>query len=90
MKEINFQYKKTPSEVTLRKAFVLQQPTNNYFTLDTTELNFEEQKELEEGLQMLQQNIDEAFASRTAWVKEHGFGSYYRSFNQEKMSIFRD
>lgn len=87
MKKIQFQYSKTPTEVTLRKAIVLSKPTKNYFTIDITELNEEEMEELNAGLAILQSDIDKAFAERTKWIRSHGFGSYYRSFNEEKMNM---
>ena len=90
MNEIHFQYRKSPTDVTLRKAAVLAKPTNNYFTLDTTELNSEEHEELMEGLAALQLNIEEAFNARTSWIKDKGFGSYYRSFSKDKMDMIAD
>lgn len=87
MKKIQFQYSKTPTEVTLRKAIVLSKPTKNYFTIDTTELNEEEMEELNAGLATLQSDIDDAFAKRTKWLQEHGFGSYFRNFNPDKMNM---
>jgi hypothetical protein len=86
MNEIEFQYNKTPTDVTLRKAVILTKPNNNYLTIDTTELNEEEYKELEEGLDTLQSNIDKAYKERTSWLQSSGFGSYFRSFNKDKMT----
>jgi hypothetical protein len=87
MNEIEFQYNKTPTDVTLRKAVILTKPNNNYLTIDTTELNEGEYKELTEGLEALQDNIDEAHKKRTKWLQSNGFGSYFRSFNKDKMVI---
>lgn len=85
MKHIQFQYTKTPVEVTQRKAVVLSKPNKNYFTIDITEFNDEEMDELEAGLELLQKEIDDAYAKRTRWLQTNGFGSYFRSFNPDKM-----
>lgn len=87
MKKIQFQYHKTPEEITNRKAIVLSKPTRNYFTIDITELNDVELLELEAGLAEYQEEIDKAFANRTKWIREHGFGSYFRNFNKDKISM---
>jgi hypothetical protein len=86
MKYIQFQYTKTPTDVTDRKAVVLSEPSNNFFTIDITEFNDEELGELEAGLLLIQSNIDKAFAARTTWLREQGFGSYFRNFNKDKMT----
>ena len=87
MKEIQFQYRKTPVEVTLRRAAVLSKPSPNYFTVDTTDLDSVEHEELMTGLDELQKDIDKAFANRTKWLKEKGIGGNFRNFSEEKMDM---
>jgi len=87
MKYIKFQYSKTPTEITNRKAVVLTEPSNNYFTIDITEFNDEELDELEAGLAEYQEKIEEAFTARTKWIRKAGFNSYFRSFNKDKMNM---
>jgi hypothetical protein len=86
MKNIQFQYRKTPENPTNREAIVLSEPSNNYFTLDITEVESKERKELEAGLAKLQKEIDGAFSNRTKWLRDNGFGSYFRNFSKDKMS----
>ena len=87
MQYIKFRYSKTPTEISNRKAVVLTEPSNNYFTLDITEFNDEELDELEAGLAKYQEQLDEVFAARTEWLRNAGFNSYYRSFNKDKMNM---
>ena len=77
MQFIRFQYNKTPTESSERDFVVFTKPTNNYFGIDITELNVEELDRLERGLDIFQEDIDEALANRTRWLKENGFGSYF-------------
>ena len=87
MKNIQFQYRKTPENITSREAIVLNEPSNNYFTLDITEVSDAQRKDLEAGLAKLQKDIDEAFSHRTKWLRDNGFASYFRNFSKDKMSI---
>jgi hypothetical protein len=87
MKNIQFQYCKTPESHTDRKAIVLSKPNNNYFTLDITQMSNQEREKLEAGLVELQKGIDDAFTIRTKWLRDNGFGSCYRNFNKDKMSF---
>jgi hypothetical protein len=89
MKTIEFQYRKTPENITDRKAIILTNPSNNYFTLDVTSLNAPDVNKLETGLQELQKNIDTAFTTRTKWLKDNGFSSCYRNFSKDKMTLVR-
>jgi len=87
MKNIQFQYRKTPENLTDREAIVLSEPSNNYFTLDITKIDDKEREKLEAGLAELQKEIDSAFSHRTKWLRDNGFGSYFRNFNKDKMSL---
>jgi hypothetical protein len=87
MKNIQFQYRKTPEQLTDREALVLTEPSNNYFTLDITEVSDEEREKLEAGLAELQIGIDEAFSHRIKWLRDNGFASYFRNFSKDKMTM---
>ena len=87
MKNIHFQYRKTPENPTDREALVLSEPSNNYFTLDITKVDDKEREKLKAGLAELQKEIDAAFSHRTKWLRDNGFGSYFRNFNKDKMSV---
>jgi hypothetical protein len=89
MKTIEFQYRKTPENITDRKAIILTTPSNNYFTLDVTLLDTPNINKLELGLQELQKDIDTAFTTRTKWLRDNGFSSYYRNFSKDKMTLVR-
>lgn len=86
MKNIQFQYQKTPENLTDREVIVLSEPSNNYFTLDITKVGGVEREELKAGLVKLQTEIDGAFSRRTKWLQDNGFDSYFRNFNKDKMS----
>ncbi len=87
MKNIHFQYRKTPENLTTREAIVLSEPSNNYFTLDITKVDPAEREKLEASLAKLQKDIDTAFSHRTKWLRANGFGSCFRNFNKDKMSL---
>jgi len=87
MKNIHFQYRKTPENLTTRDAIVLSEPSNNYFTLDVTKIDIAEREKLEASLAILQEDIDAAFSLRTKWLRANGFGSCFRNFNKDKMSL---
>lgn len=86
MNTIQFQYRKTPEHITDREAIILSPASNNYFTLDITELDKAEKVKLEAGLVELQKGVDEAFTTRTKWIRDNGFGACYRNFSKDKMS----
>ena len=87
MKTIQFQYRKSPENITDRKAIILSPPSNNYFTLDITELDKAERLRLEAGLVELQRGVDEAFTIRTNWLRDNGFATCYRNFTKDKMNL---
>jgi hypothetical protein len=87
MKKIQFQYRKTPENLTNREAIILSKPSNNYFTIDITELDNQERIILNTGLIELQKEIDNAFTHRTKWLKDNGFGTHFRNFNKDKMTL---
>ena len=87
MNTIQFQYRKTPEQITDREAIILSPASNNYLTLDITELDKAEKVKLEAGLVELQKGVDEAFTTRTKWIRDNGFGTCYRNFTKDKMSM---
>ena len=86
MNTIQFQYRKTPEQITDREAIILSPASNNYLTLDITELDKAEKVKLEAGLVELQKGVDEAFTARTKWIRDNGFETCYRNFAKDKMS----
>ena len=86
MKKIQFQYRKTPENTTNREAIVLSPPTSNYFTVDMTELDDAKRQKLEKGLAEYDKQLQDLFSLRTKWLRDSGFGSNFRNFNQDKMS----
>jgi len=86
MNTIQFQYRKTPEQITDREAIILSAPSNNYLTLDITELDKAEKVKLEAGLVELQKGVDEAFTNRNNWLRDNGYNTCYRSFTKDKMS----
>jgi len=87
MKKIQFQYRKTPENITNREAIVLSKPTDNYFTIDTTELDSVQRQKLEKGLEEYDKKLNDLFSLRTKWLRDSGFGSNFRNFNKDKMSL---
>ena len=86
MNTIQFQYRKTPEHITDREAIILSPASNNYLTLDITELDKAEKVKLEAGLVELQKGVDEAFTNRNNWLRDNGYNTCYRSFTKDKMS----
>ena len=86
MNTIQFQYRKTPEQITDREAIILSAPSNNYLTLDITELDKAEKVKLEAGLVELQKGVDEAFTIRNTWLRDNGYNTCYRNFTKDKMS----
>jgi hypothetical protein len=87
MKTLQFQYRKTPENISHREAIILSPASNNYFTLDITELDKAERERLEAGLVELQRGVDEAFTIRTNWLRDNGFSTCYRNFTKDKMTL---
>ena len=87
MKKIQFQYRKTPENITNREAIVLSKPTDNYFTIDMTELDSVQRQKLEKGLEEYDNKLNDLFSLRTKWLRDSGFGSNFRNFNKDKMSL---
>ncbi len=87
MKKIQFQYRKTPENITNREAIVLSKPTDNYFTIDMTELDSVQRQKLEKGLEEYDKKLNDLFSLRTKWLRDSGFGSNFRNFNKDKMSL---
>ena len=85
MKKIQFQYRKTPENITNREAVVLSTPTSNYFTVDMTELDNAQRQKLEKGLAEYDKQLKDLFSLRTKWLRDSGFGSNFRNFNKDKM-----
>jgi hypothetical protein len=86
MKKIQFQYHKTPENITNREAIVLSKPTDNYFTVDMTELDDSQRQTLEKGLVEYDKKLQDLFSLRNEWLRDSGFASYFRNFNKDKMS----
>ena len=87
MKTIQFQYRKSPENITDREEIILSPASNNYFTLDITELDKAERLRLEAGLVELQRGVDEAFTIRTNWLRDNGFATCYRNCTKDKMNL---
>ena len=87
MKKIQFQYRKTPENITNREAIVLSKPTDNYFTIDMTELDSVQRQKLEKGLEEYDKKLNDLFSLRIKWLRDSGFGSNFRNFNKDKMSL---
>ena len=58
MNTIEFQYRKTPQDITDREAILLSPASNNYLALDITELDKADKIKLEAGLVELQKGVD--------------------------------
>jgi hypothetical protein len=86
MNTIQFQYRKSPENITDREAIILSPASNNYLTLDITELDKADKVKLEAGLVELQKGVDEAFTNRNNWLRDNGYNTCYRSFTKDKMS----
>ena len=85
MNTIEFQYRKTPQDITDREAILLSPASNNYLALDITELDKADKVKLEAGLVELQKGVDEAFSIRTKWLRDNGYNTCYRNFAKDKM-----
>ena len=59
MKTIQFQYRKSPENITDREAIILSPASNNYFTLDITELDKAEKVKLETGATFIHPSNDD-------------------------------
>jgi len=85
MKIMQFDYRKNSNDTSHREFIALTTPTKNYFGLDISELEDEEVAEVVYGVSRFDDLIKEALEHRTQWLKEKGYGTYYRNFSPEKM-----
>jgi len=85
MKLMTFNYSKTKEDTSSREFIPLLNPNKNYFGLDISELEDNETAEVVAFLAKSQQQIESLIKSRTNWLKDHGYGTYFRNFSTEKM-----
>lgn len=86
MKLMKFEYAKTDKDKSNRDFIALNNPSANYFGLDISEFDEEELAEVLQFLITTQKQLEDILANRTNWLKENGYGSYFRNFSKNKMN----
>lgn len=81
---LSFTYTKQPGfDVTRRVVIPLVSPGKNYFTIDVSDLDIEDQVAVDREIQLLN---DERTAKIDQIMAEFDIRTNFRSFNPEKMS----
>ena len=80
---LSFTYTKSLSDVSQRVVIPLIVPGKNYFTIDVSDLDIEDQVAVAREIELLN---DERTAKIEQIMTEFDIRSSYRSFNPEKMS----
>lgn len=80
---INFKYKKSPEDVSNRTVVVLDQPSNKYFGIDVSDLDEDEQEQINAEIQ----NAQDTFKTETiaAIIYKYELQNKFRNFLVEKM-----
>jgi hypothetical protein len=83
MTRLSFKYTKPDGSISYRDTILLSKPTDNYMTLDCSDLT-------EEDTEILEQRYAEYEAARKALFYEFDLHNYIKSFKATRMSELND